>query len=152
MSADGTNIRALTESLDVQGAASWSPDGKWVAVAGNQGEGTRVFKVPVDGGQAIRLLDVRSYHPLWSPDGRFIVYAEEVQLGILQAKGMTPDGAPVRLPAFWVSQSSPNPYRFVPNRQEIVFLKSAGTAFKQPRTSNGSIWKPDSSVSSRIGR
>ena len=85
-----------------------------------------MFKVRVDGGQAIRLLDVRSYHPLWSPDGRFIVYAEEVQLGILQAKGMTPDGAPVRLPAFWVSQSSPNPYRFVPNRQEIVFLKSAG--------------------------
>ena len=35
MSADGTNIRALAESFDVRGAASWCPDGKWLAVAAN---------------------------------------------------------------------------------------------------------------------
>ena len=57
MNADGTNARRLSDSLDVRGAASWSPDGAWVAVAANEGEGTRLFKVPVYGGQPVRLLD-----------------------------------------------------------------------------------------------
>ena len=81
MNANGTNIRALAESLEVRGAASWSPDGKWVAVAANQREGTRVFKVPVDGGPPVRLLDTPSYHALWSPDGRFIIYCEPLKGG-----------------------------------------------------------------------
>ena len=42
MSADGTNVRTLVDSFDVRGAASWSPDGQWVAVAANQGEGATV--------------------------------------------------------------------------------------------------------------
>jgi len=45
MSADAT----LAESLDVSGAASWSPDQRWVAVAAKEGTGTYVFKLPVDG-------------------------------------------------------------------------------------------------------
>ena len=61
----------------MRGAASWSPDGKWVAVAANQGEGTRLFKIPVDGGPPVRLLDTLSFNPVWSPDGRFIVYSEQ---------------------------------------------------------------------------
>ena len=47
MNADGTNVRTLTNALDVRGSASWSPDGKWLAVTGNQGEGYRVFNVPI---------------------------------------------------------------------------------------------------------
>ena len=42
MSADGTNVRTLVDSFDVRGAASWSPDGQWVAIAANQGEGATV--------------------------------------------------------------------------------------------------------------
>ena len=38
MSADGTNRRALSEGLDVQDDPSWSPDGQWLAVAGNDGK------------------------------------------------------------------------------------------------------------------
>ena len=40
----------------------------------------------------------------------------------MQAKAVTPDKTPVPLPDIWVHQSSPNPYRFVPNRKELVFL------------------------------
>ena len=46
MNANGTNVRALADSFDVRGAASWSPDGKWLAVAANQGDGTRLFNIP----------------------------------------------------------------------------------------------------------
>ena len=38
--------RTFDVSMDVQdaGAASWSPDGKWIAVAANDGTGTYVYK------------------------------------------------------------------------------------------------------------
>ena len=77
MSSDGTNVRRLTDALDVRGAASWSPDGKWIAVAANAGTGTYVYKVPVNGGSPVRLTDTASYNPLWSPDGSHLLFLSD---------------------------------------------------------------------------
>jgi Tol biopolymer transport system component len=123
MDANGTNIRALVDSFDVRGAASWSPDGKWVAVAANQGDGTRLFKVPLDGGQPVRLLDTRSHNPVWSPDGRFIVYSEQQGSGMFQVRAITPDKVPVPLPEFRVSYTIATPYRFIPNGKALIALE-----------------------------
>jgi len=122
MNANGANIRTLTESLDVRGAASWSPDGRWIAVAANQGEGTRIFKVPVNGGPPVRLLDTSSYNPLWSPNGRFILYTESLQGGATPIKAITPDKAPFPAPDIRVSYRG-SPYRFVPNSKALIFLR-----------------------------
>ena len=123
MNANGTNVRALADSFDVRGAASWSPDGKWVAVAANQGDGTRLFKIPLDGGQPVRLLDTRSYNPVWSPDGRFIVYSEQQGAGSFQVKAITPDKVPVPLPEFQVGYTIATPYRFIPNGKALIALE-----------------------------
>jgi Tol biopolymer transport system component len=125
MNGDGTNVRALADSYEVRGAASWSPDGKWVAVAANQGEGTRLFKVPVDGGQPVRLLDRFSYNPVWSPDGRFIVYSEQQGGGSFEVKAITPDRAPVPIPTFQVSYTIATPYRFMPDGKALIVLEGA---------------------------
>jgi serine/threonine protein kinase/Tol biopolymer transport system component len=122
MDANGTNVRALADSFDVRGAASWSPDGKWVAVAANQGDGTRLFKIPLDGGQPVRLLDTRSHNPVWSPDGQFIVYSEQQGAGTFQVKAITPDKRPVPLPEFRVSYTIATPYRFIPNGKALIAL------------------------------
>ena len=50
MSAEGTDVHTLDESLDVSGVPSWAPDGKWIVVVANREEGPRLFKVPVEGG------------------------------------------------------------------------------------------------------
>ena len=65
----------LADSLDVRGTPSWSPDGKWIAVAAKDGEAIRVFKVAADGGPPVRLVDSVSSNPVWSPDGKFILYS-----------------------------------------------------------------------------
>ena len=39
MNVEGGGIRPLAESLDVRDAGSWSPDGQWVAIGGNDGKG-----------------------------------------------------------------------------------------------------------------
>jgi Tol biopolymer transport system component len=49
-----------------------SPDGKWVVYTSiNSGKDT-VWKVSIDGGQAIQLTDKVSAYPVVSPDGKFI--------------------------------------------------------------------------------
>ena len=126
MNADGTNVRTLTNALDVRGSASWSPDGKWLAVTGNQGEGYRVFTVPVGGGPPIRLLDSSSHNPLWSPDGGFIVYSEPLQGGTLVVKAITPAKTPVRMPDIQVNYTTATPYRFAADGKALIFLKWGG--------------------------
>jgi Tol biopolymer transport system component len=123
MNVDGTNMRALVDSFDVRGAASWSPDGDWVAVAANRGAGTRLFKVPVDGGQPVQLLDKLAFHPVWSPDGRFIVYSEQEGGGASQVKAITPDKVSVPIPALEVVYTIMTPYRFMPNENVLIALQ-----------------------------
>jgi Tol biopolymer transport system component/DNA-binding winged helix-turn-helix (wHTH) protein len=75
MDSDGTGLRTLAAELNVRGAPAWSPDGAWVAVAADIGNGPRVFRIPVDGGHPIATVDEYSLGPAWSPDGSFIVYS-----------------------------------------------------------------------------
>jgi Tol biopolymer transport system component len=128
MDAGGVSIRALAQNLDVRGTASWSPNGKWVAVAANTEEGSRVFKVPVDGGPPVRLLDTTSYHPLWSPDGGSILYAEPLQGGTLLAKAITPDKTAIPLPEIKLLYTTSIPYRFAPNQKALIVLQGGGAA------------------------
>jgi Tol biopolymer transport system component len=134
INANGTGLTTLATSIEVQSAPSWSPDGKWVAVAANQGEGTRVFKIPLDGGAPIRLRDTLSFNPVWSPDDRFIVYSEQHQSGSFDVKTMTPDGEPVVVPAVASLRSRfplavGTPYRFMPGGKTLITLQ--GTAPNQ---------------------
>ena len=55
LSSEGGDVRTVTDVLDVSSAASWSPDGKWIAVSGADAKGPGLFKVPVDGGTPVRL-------------------------------------------------------------------------------------------------
>ncbi len=123
MNPDGTDVRLLTDSFDVRSAASWSPDGKWVAVAGNDGSGTYVFKVPVGGGAPVRLTDKPSYTPVWSPDGRFIVYSEPLQGGTFVTEAITPDKVPFPIPDIRVYYAMSTPYQFTPDGNALVFVK-----------------------------
>jgi len=123
MSSDGTNVRRLTDAFDVRSAASWSPDGKWVAVAANDGKGTHVYKVPVDGGSPVRLTETSAYNPMWSPDGQRIVYSEPLQGSTFVTKAITPDKVSVPLPDIRVSYLASTPYRFAPDGNALIFLK-----------------------------
>ena len=73
MDAEGRNARKLTSAGNTNYSPSWSPDGAWVSYLSTQGDSTFVFKVPVDGGEPVRMSD-RSVFVVadWSPDGRWI--------------------------------------------------------------------------------
>jgi Tol biopolymer transport system component len=117
--AEGTGIRAVAESLDVRGAASWSPDGKWIAVGAMDGPGVRVFRVPADSGTPVRLVDSVSSNPVWSPDGRFILYSGTPRARSVPLKAVTPDGRPFPLPSLLVDRVGDS-YRFLPGGKQLV--------------------------------
>jgi Tol biopolymer transport system component len=122
MDSDGTNLRLLSDAFEVHGAASWSPDGQWVVVAGDEGQGSRIFKVPSAGGAATRLVDGLSYNPVWSPDGRFIVYSGENVGAYHPVKAITPEGKSFPFPEVNVLRSVEG-YRFLPDGSGIVLLQ-----------------------------
>jgi WD40 repeat protein len=123
MSADGTNIRVLASSLDVSGSATWSPDSRWVAVAANEGVGTYVFKVPVDGGTPVRLVNTLSYSPLWSPDGKFLIYAEPLQGAASVTKAIRLDKTAIPFPALQLEYTTADACHFVQGGKALIVLK-----------------------------
>jgi serine/threonine protein kinase len=122
--AEGADARAIAPSLDVRGAASWSPDGKWIAVAARERLGVRVFKIPIGGGGPIRLVDSVSSNPVWSPDGQFILYSGTPHARNAPLKAVTPDGRPYGTPPLSVDRVGDS-YRFLPNGKDLV-LKLGG--------------------------
>ena len=119
MNTDGTGARAVAESLDVRGAASWSPDGRWLAVAAREGAAVRVFKIPVGGGPPVRLVDSVSSNPVWSPDGKFILYSGTPRARSVPVKAVTPEGQPYAVPALTVDRVGDS-YRFLPGGKDLV--------------------------------
>jgi Tol biopolymer transport system component len=118
MSADGADSRTLAAPTNVRGTADWSPDGKWIATGCSDGGEQGLFKVPLGGGEPVRLVSGQAFNPAWSPKGDLIVYAAEVG-GNVPLLGVRPDGTRVELPSVRVR---PGGYRFMPDGTGLVYL------------------------------
>jgi Tol biopolymer transport system component len=77
MDSDGNNPKQLTDSpLQDYGVPDCSPDGKWV-VYSKWGSEEGVWKVPMEGGNPVRLNNAEAHDPTISPDGKTIAYHYE---------------------------------------------------------------------------
>jgi len=73
MDSDGNNLKPLTNGPLQAVDPDYSPDGKWVVfVKGGAEKG--VWRVPIEGGDPVRLNDEEAAHPTVSPDGKIIAY------------------------------------------------------------------------------
>lgn len=71
----------------------WSPDGKFLVYTGERGGEFDIYKIPVEGGEEVRLTDAKGLDdgPEYSPDGRY-VYFNSARTGRMQLWRMRPDG------------------------------------------------------------
>ena len=122
MNSNGTSVIELANSLNILGAPAWPPVGEWITVAADQGNSVGLFSVPLNGGQPIQLVSEQAANPVWSPDGRFLVYSG-VEVGTtFPLKAMTADGKPYSIPELTLSRGA-NRFSFLPGQPVLLVLK-----------------------------
>jgi Tol biopolymer transport system component/DNA-binding winged helix-turn-helix (wHTH) protein len=119
--SDGSDLRPLASTLDVLDAGSWSADDKWLAVSGRDPKGSRVFKVAANGTAPVPLTEPLSLLPVWSPDGKFLIYSESMNGPGYAVRAVTPEGKSRALPDLWVPRGGDR-YRFAPGGASVVLL------------------------------
>src|SRR5262245_5656166 len=123
--SEGTESRDLASTLAVQGTPCWSPDGKWIVIGGNDPKGDGLFKIPVDGGEAVRIATGRAANPVWSPDTTIIVYTGPNTVGHTPLLAVRPDGTRVEWPDITVSRDGER-IRFLPGGKSLVYMQGSG--------------------------
>jgi Tol biopolymer transport system component len=127
VSADGATKRLLSDRLFPRGSASWSPDGRWVVTAGRMDGDSGLFKIPVEGGDPVRLVAEKAMNPEWSPDGKMIVYAGEQIAAFSALKAIDPDGNPIDLPDIRILVGGER-YRFTPDGSALIYMQGGESA------------------------
>jgi Tol biopolymer transport system component/predicted Ser/Thr protein kinase len=125
--AEGSELRPLGESIDISGAADWSRDGQWIVTGGADTHGPGVFKMPVSGGEPVRLTTGQASNPVWSPAGNLIVYAGQNVGFYAPLLAVRPDGTPVKLPPIDVLREGVR-VRFLPNGSGFVYMQGIPSA------------------------
>jgi Tol biopolymer transport system component len=71
----------------------------------------------------VALVDIRTNDPVWSPDGRLIVYEQASGGSGRIIKAVTPEGEPFPLPEEKIfTRAGGDRYRFLPDGKGIVLL------------------------------
>ena len=79
MSADGKEVRRLTQGLEAGAFGVWSPDGSRIAFEGRIG-GNHIYLVDAKGGEATQITSGPrdDFEPSWSPDGQTIAFTSVI--------------------------------------------------------------------------
>jgi Tol biopolymer transport system component len=124
LSAEGGAIQALGDQMNVRGAPSWSPDGKWLAAGGSPQDGPGLFKIPIDGGAPVRLTRGAAMNPIWSPDGGLIVYAGPNVSAFAPLKAVHPDGSAAKFPDINIRRDGERA-RFSRDGKSLIYMQGA---------------------------
>jgi len=122
MDADGTHASVAADSLELQGAPAWAPDGQSITSAANNHGIPHLIRVPVQGGSPAVLVNEHSTDPTWAPDGRFLVYSGPDIGTTFPVKAVTAQGAAHPLPPMTLTRGARH-LAVLRGGQAIIFLR-----------------------------
>lgn len=125
LSPDGGDARPLAAEIEITSAASWSPDGRWIAASGVDAKGPALFKISADGAERQRLVSGPAANPVWSPDGSLIAYTGPVVGPTGALLLIHADGSPAPFPQLRVRVNTEH-YRFMPGGKKLVYIPTTG--------------------------
>jgi dipeptidyl aminopeptidase/acylaminoacyl peptidase len=119
---DGTNARIVSTSLELQGAPAWAPDGQAITVAARVEGVPRLFNVPLDGRPPVRVVDEHAVDPVWSVDGKVVMFSGADIGTTFPLKAATADGGAYRTPRITLTRGARH-VAFVPGQRAILVLR-----------------------------
>src|SRR5579864_5056421 len=122
LSSDGAELQPIAEGMVPQGSSCWSPDGRWILTGGSDAAGPGLFKIPLDGGSLIRLVNGPALNPVWSPDGSLIVYAGTNVRTFAPLLAVRPDGTSFKLPEIILRRLGER-VRFTPDGKSLIYMQ-----------------------------
>jgi Tol biopolymer transport system component len=122
MQPDGTNARILADSLELQGAPAWAPDGQSITSAAVDHGVPHLVRVPIDGRTSSAILGDYSVDPTWAPNGSFVVYSGPDIGTTFSLKAVTAKAAAHSLPALTLTRGGRH-VAFLPGGRELVLLR-----------------------------
>ena len=84
-------------NIDVHGnnLPSWSHDGRWIYfVNGEDARNPTIWKVPSEGGRAVRITETEATYPLESPGGQFVYFSHHRKLWRARTDGTAEQEVP----------------------------------------------------------
>ncbi len=130
---DGSGVRRLTSHPGVESRPRFSPDGKWIAFAGEYDGNTDIFVVPTEGGVPQRL----TWHPGedlpqdFTPDGKSVLFTSPREVYTMRYRQLftvpVTGGAASKLP--------------IPNASEAVYFADGTRVVYQPLSDAFGQWK-----------
>ena len=122
VNADGTEGHVVTNSLDLQGAPVWAPDGQSLTVAAAATGGPRLFTVPLDGRAPAPFVGEYSLDPTWSPKGEFVVFSGADIGTTFPVKAVKADASAYQLPTITLTRGARH-LAFMPGGRALVMLR-----------------------------
>ena len=106
MESDGSHVRVLADSLALRGNPAWTPDGQSVVSAVVRDGEPRLTRVFLNGDAPLPLVSEYSIDPVWSPDGRFLIYSGADVGTTFPLRAAAADGRPYPLPSVSLTRGS----------------------------------------------
>ena len=122
MRADGTNAQIVADSLTLQGAPAWTPDGQSITSAVVEHGVPQLFRIPINRRSPALLVQDYSLDPAWAPDGRFAVYSGPDIGATFSVKAVTADALPHPLPTLTLTRGARH-LAFLSGGRSLVLLR-----------------------------
>jgi Tol biopolymer transport system component len=121
LDSDGSHGRVLASSLALRGNPAWAPDGQSVVSAVIRDGEPRLTRIFLSGDPPLPLVSEYSVDPVWSPDGRFLVYSGADVGTTFPLRAAAADGRPYPLPSVMLTRGARR-VAFFRDSQSLVIL------------------------------
>jgi serine/threonine protein kinase/Tol biopolymer transport system component len=120
--SDGRNAKLVSSTLALRGDLAWTPDSQSIVGAIVRAGEPRLSRIHLNGGPPQPMATEYSINPVWSPDGKYLVYSG-ADVGMrFPLRASAPDGRPYGMAGLILTRGARR-VAFAPDSGSLVILR-----------------------------